>query len=517
MILLLLAIVVQSLIYVKVGFDKSYIHMDEAYSLGLASYDKVEIQDNDDFYDTWHSGEYYEDYLAVNDDEAGDFAPVYNNQRNDVHPPLYYLLLRIVMSASPNHFSKWGGIAINIVIYAFITIFAYFISLKLMGGKEKDKTRAVLLAFVSSITLGALTSVIYIRMYALATLNIMMITYCTMKLYEKFNWRNLVLVGIVALVGSLTHYFFLFYLAMLFVIMVVHYARKKNWKQIAEYIATLAVAGAVSLAIFPYSVQHMFFGYRGDGVISKLINFANFPEYFANIGKYLSIIQVYVFNSMLVILTVLIIGIYIYRWIKGVKSRPALGPYFKLLCLPTLFYTLLVAVSTPWIELRYVMPVCATLFIMVFYWLWRLCESVVSMKVSGIALCGILAITAVLPIFIGPEPQVAYTDKREIVQQVQGELNVPTVFWFNSNENRFLDDILLFSLLDESYVAKDASLDAETIQGILEGRDLSDGILVFINSGQQNDDVLKAFVDSTELDSATHLKRMNACDIYYLK
>ena len=28
----------------------AYIHMDEAYSLGLASYDKVEIQDNEDFY-----------------------------------------------------------------------------------------------------------------------------------------------------------------------------------------------------------------------------------------------------------------------------------------------------------------------------------------------------------------------------------------------------------------------------------------------------------------------------------
>ena len=34
--------------------------MDEAYSLGLASYDKVEIQDNENFYNIWHDGKYYE-------------------------------------------------------------------------------------------------------------------------------------------------------------------------------------------------------------------------------------------------------------------------------------------------------------------------------------------------------------------------------------------------------------------------------------------------------------------------
>ena len=50
-------IILQTLIYIFVGAKKSYIHMDEAYSMGLASYDKVEIQDNSDFYNTWHNKE----------------------------------------------------------------------------------------------------------------------------------------------------------------------------------------------------------------------------------------------------------------------------------------------------------------------------------------------------------------------------------------------------------------------------------------------------------------------------
>ena len=58
-IVIILILIIQTIIFAYVGANKEYIHMDEAYSLGLASYDKVEIQNNEDFYNTWHNGEYY--------------------------------------------------------------------------------------------------------------------------------------------------------------------------------------------------------------------------------------------------------------------------------------------------------------------------------------------------------------------------------------------------------------------------------------------------------------------------
>ncbi len=515
--LLALAILIQTAVYIKAGIDKSYIHMDEAYSLGLASYDKVEIQDNEDFYNTWHNGEYYEDYLALNDDEMNDFSPVYENQKNDVHPPFYYLLLRVAMIFSPNHFSKWGGIVINIIIYAFITIFTYLILAKLFDDKPQYKKLAVLLAFASSITLASLTNVIYIRMYALAALNILIITYLHMKLYEKYSKSTLVLIGLSALIGSLTHYFFLFYLAMLFVIMTVHFARDKEKRQILWYVVTLVIAAITSLTIFPYSIQHMFFGYRGDGVISKLTDFSNFPKIFADIFEYLKIIHFFTFNNVLAIMLLIMIGVGIYRKAKKTKKKVGVSKYFKLLLAPTIFYTLLVAISSPWIELRYIAPVCTVIFVMLFYLMWKLLKSVLKDKTANLIVCVLLVVMAVLPIIIRAEPQVAYSDKREIVQQLSGELNAPTVFWFNSNENRFLDDILLFSLLDESYVAKDAELNSKNINSILAGKDLSKGLVLFINGGQENDEITSTFLDATTFDSVTHLKRMNACDIYYLK
>lgn len=515
--LLATAIILQTLVYIKVGIDKSYIHMDEAYSLGLASYDKVEIQDNEDFYNTWHGGEYYEDYLALNTDEMDDFSPVYENQKNDVHPPLYYLLLRIAMIFSPDHFSKWGGIVINIIIYAFITIFAYLIIKKLLGDKYKDKKFAIILAFASSITLASLTNVIYIRMYALAALNILIITYLHMKLYEEYKKSTLVLIGLSALIGSLTHYFFLFYLAMLFVIMLVHFIRKKENKHLLWYVITLAIAAMASLAIFPYSIQHMFFGYRGDGVISKLTDFSNIPNIVSGIFQYLGIIHFFAFNNILIIILAILIVVAIYRKTKNVRKGIKFDSCFKLIWAPTAFYTLLVAVSSPWIELRYIAPVCTLIFIIMFYLMWKIFGSITTDKVVALTTYILLAIMLVLPIVIRAEPQVEYSDKKEIVEQLGGEMNVPTVFWFNSNENRFLDDILLFSILNESYVAKDAELTNENINDILADRDISKGVVLFINGGQNNDEIINAMLDATRLESATHIKRMNACDIYYLK
>ena len=171
-IVIAIILMLQTLIYIFVGAKKSYIHMDEAYSMGLASYDKVEIQDNADFYNTWHNKEYYEDYMSVQENEKGKFSQVYENQKNDVHPPLYYLILRIAMGFSNNGYSKWPGIIVNIVIFVFITLITYCILQELLRNEKYVKEKSAVLTFISVITMTSLTNVIYIRMYALSTFNI---------------------------------------------------------------------------------------------------------------------------------------------------------------------------------------------------------------------------------------------------------------------------------------------------------------------------------------------------------
>lgn len=572
--IIVIILIIQTIIFVIAGINKSYIHMDEAYSLGLANYNKVEIQQNEDFYNTWHNKEYYEDYLSVNDNEKNNFLPVYENQKNDVHPPLYYLFLRIAMQFNIGSFSKWPGIILNIIIYLFITIFMYLILRKLFAKSENSQIKSAFFALISSLTLASINNAIYIRMYALSSLNILITTYLHLKLAEKKgnNYKLLVAIGISALVGSLTHYYYLFYLAMLFIMFVIKYLKEKEYKELAKYIITMIIAGILSLIIFPYSIKHMFFGYRGKGAINSLLNIS---EFFIKICQYILIINVYAFNNILFILVVFILGIIIYKKIKKIKLIEK-NKYIKYILYPTIFYFLLVAMSAPWIELRYMMPICSIIFILIMYLLIMLLKNIVKEKTLNIIVILIALLMFIMPfisnqiidISVGKkfkyeqenaysskqeiveklksesnipinifskftdasiddtllfiknfriEPEVLYSNKHKITEMIEKEYkNLPTLYLFNSNNNRFLDDILLFAKINKSYIAKDIECNSQNIKQIMKDKDTSHGILVFINDGQEKDEKIEIIKETFGFEQTTYLQRLNACDLYYI-
>ena len=115
------------------------------------------------------------------------------------------------------------------------------------------------------------------------------------------------------------------------------------------------------------------------------------------------------------------------------------------------------------------------------------------------------------------EPEVLYSNKRNITKIIKEDLNVPTIYLLNSEKNRFLDDILLFASLNESYIAKDIECNENSIKKIMNEKNTSDGILIFINEGQENDKLINTIKASLNLNKVTYLKRLNSCDIYFIK
>ena len=319
-ILIAIILLIQTIIFIIAGISKSYIHMDEAFSMGLTNYPEINIRNNEDFYNKWHDKDYYKDYLVINEDEKNDFLPVYENQKNDVHPPLYYLLLRIAMGFHIDEFSKWSGIIINIIIYIFITLFMYLIIQKLLEGKTRYKEKSAILASISSLTIASINNAMYIRMYALSTLNIAITTYLHLKLLDskESNKKLLVAIGISALAGSLTHYYYLFYLAMLFIMFTVKYLKEEQYKEFGKYFLTMVISGIISIIIFPFSIKHMFFGYRGQGAMSSLLNIS---ESIKSIGIYLWNLNLYAFNNILFLIIIAMLIICIYKKRKNIKAE----------------------------------------------------------------------------------------------------------------------------------------------------------------------------------------------------
>ena len=72
----------------------------------------------------------------------------------------------------------------------------------------------------------------------------------------------------------------------------------------------------------------------------------------------------------------------------------------------------------------------------------------------------------------------------------------------------------MFSKINESYIAKDIEITEDNVKDILKGKDISNGVVVFINEGQNNDEIIDTIKKATGLQKSEYLKRLNACDVY---
>lgn len=511
---LIVILAIQLIVYIFMGVQKSYIHMDEAYSIGLTNYDKVEITDNEDFYGNWHNSAYYEDYLSISQEEVKDLKPVYENQKNDVHPPFYYLLLRIAYSFHLNEFSKWPGIILNIIIFICSNILIYKILTKII----KNKKIALLMCLVSGLVISSLESVTYIRMYALNSLILLAIAYLHILNYKKeeLDIKNLILIGTATLIASLTHYYNIIYIGIIYLIYAIIYLKNKQYKNLRKYTLTMVIAAICSLAIFPYSIKHIFMGYRGQGVLET---FKEPSKMISNLANYITILNEKVFNGTLWLIAIFLVGVCIFKLVKNKQiTIKVQNEKLLLIIIPAIIYFLFVAVSSPYTEIRYIIPICNFIFIFVIYELYEVINKILKEeRNSDILISIILILILVMPFKTNAKIDNLYLPRKEIVSQVTEKYGKnPTIYLFNSNQNRFLDDIYMFTKINESYILKVKDASREKVQEILQNKDISNGIMVWVNEGFEKEQYLEMIKNSNNFKNCEHIQRMNACDIYYI-
>lgn len=511
--LLILTIILQVALRIQYGNEKPYLHIDESYSYGLMNYDKVDIMNNDDFYNNWHTDKYYEDYLTISKEETTDFTPVYENQKNDVHPPLFYLLLRIARSSTIDSFSKWTGIGLNIIIFVISSIMIYLVANKVF----KNKLYAVLVVLINGFTLASIDTTIFIRMYALNALNLLIIAYLHIINYNKqeLKIKDLAVMSIFIILGSLTHYHYLVFLFILYIIYIAKFIRWKNFKNAIKYTVMMAISAIISLCIFPYSFVHMFMGYRGQEAISNLEKIGTMWN---SLGQYLAILNNHVFNGILILILAIIAVIAIVKIVKNKKITISFtNKEFLLAFVPTIMYFTIIGLIAPYQETRYIMPICPLLVICMIYIIKVVLEKVFTQKTVFNIISVIFIIMLFTPRIFNIDLMYFYKDKTDIVQTIEEKQDLPTLYIFNKDQNRFLDDLYMFTKVDKSYILDSKLLSKEKIAEIFEGVDISKGIIVFINGGLNNDDCLEVLTNELNCTSCKWLKRMNACDIYLVE
>ena len=197
-------IIVFLLLIISVGFcayvgfetclSKRLFHLDESLSYSLSNEPRLGwlVYETTDFVTKNYFADYGVTYAPFN------YSQVIANQANDVHPPLFYLILHTICSLHPNEVSIWHGLSINYFSY-LLNVFLVFMLVYYLSKKP-------ILAFLSSLIYGLnpsiLQGLIFIRMYQLTSTWIILFVFVAAlianqkdHIFSRYIWLFLITIG----------------------------------------------------------------------------------------------------------------------------------------------------------------------------------------------------------------------------------------------------------------------------------------------------------------------------------
>lgn len=298
---------------------------------------------------SWAGKEDIYDYLTVNKGEQLNIASIYECNWEDTHPPLYHILLNAVCSLFPGVMSKWFGFVINIAALWGTCVFVYGIMRRLGAGHGV----AVLTIAVYGSSVGAASTALYIRMYALMTLAVVALIFQHMCLKEKeyqISRKVFLFLVLNIVLGYLIQYYFCIVALVVFIISVIDMLSKKYYRECKKYTLCFLFSAVVGLCIWPFGVKHMFLRGRGPEALSNL---GEGSRYGAQLSGYLTVIKEQVFvNGAVCTLVVAMLALSIlllYRRRKKLSEGK-----LNLILIPVLIYLLFVAIISPEVSERYI-------------------------------------------------------------------------------------------------------------------------------------------------------------------
>ena len=275
-----------TVLIVFLSAGKTQLHMDEVWSFGLAnSYGspqfyptmdgvlglentmkRSEREDYQSFYNHWHPGSYFGDYVTVQQDERFAYGNVCRNQALDTSPPMYYMLIHTVCSFFPDSFSKWYGLIPNIIFYALSLWLVWLIAQHIFG---RD-IRALSSLLLWGISRAAISDAVFIRMYMMQTFLALLLLWLFIRIVSGSGKLCIPAAAAVSVIAFLTQYYsyiiaFILTLCTCIILLV----RKKVMRALVTGLCELAAVG-IAVALFPAVIDHVFHGVFTDYTSASL-------------------------------------------------------------------------------------------------------------------------------------------------------------------------------------------------------------------------------------------------------
>lgn len=486
-IFLVIIILIQVLYKIYVGYYKEDFFVDELFSYGLMNYPRAYMFENEDFCNNWHNKSYFDDYLIISKEEVWDWSPIYKNQMEDYHPPLYYFLLRISASFNIGEFSKWPGLILNIIIFIFCVIAIYKIGQILF----KDKKIALILVFAYGFSKFSIENTLFIRMYQLLELQIILLLWWNIKDYSQLKIKELLKLIILIILGTLTHYYYIIFLIGISIINFIKYIKRKQLKNLMKYIIAICVAEILISLIFPGYIQQLEKNFIRCSDTSTETESSETEETVDTLTReklYLKILDnnmFYLKISQSVLLLVIISTILlIQNMYKNIKMKIKIQYNLKIayIIFPMFFYWIIITTTSPYIDLRYILPIFILLLILIIYMLNFILKKIIkNEKIILILLIGI-SLIYVLPFYGNTYLEYQYSSNMEDIKKVQEYKDIPCIYLYSDKEmleNNFLLNLNYIRQFENVYIMNKEEFSIEHLKHALKEVDISKGIIIF--------------------------------------
>lgn len=485
---------------------KSGYHVDELYTYELANYPGGFYALQDGYLDTWHDGALYQSALTAG--EPFNYEIPWNNQKIDVHPPLYYCVIYTAESLFPQLGLPWVGLLPNFVFCLAGALVLYAAARRLTGRFWPSW----LAAAVWLLSVGVQSMAVFTRMYAMMMLEGLLLVLAHLVLYQGLcagKRPRLVWLGFfaVTLAGALTQYFFLVFCFFFCGVFGLWLLAGRRWRTAALYAGVEFGALAAAYLAFPTMKQHIFSGSRGAQAVSSFLDPAALGSWAASLWR--------VFNLLgdrfggLALWAAVLAAAAIVLWRRGLRPRGA-GLFALGLALASLAYIVVIDKAAPFEADRYYVVVYGPLALAFITVLARV-TALYPKRAPLLA----LALAPVLAAHYTAPNEYLYTDYAPRAGELAETAALPAVV-LNQAGYDVAPDLFVqeFAAREAVYQASGQD-DAASLLNAVRSYDVSGGFVLY-GYIYDADELLALAEQVLDIREATLLTTLERCPVYYI-
>lgn len=499
------------------GGVKNGFHCDEIYSYGLSNYKEdyhyTVYDENGDV--KWNTPEDIDRYLTVPKGGEYDYKTVMYNQKNDVHPPLFYMVIHTISSWFPGSYSKYIGIIPNLLFMLASGVLVYLIAMEIF--KKRWISLATVVTYLFSV--NAVNMVIYVRMYSMLTFFSLLGIYLNIRFIKngyKMSVKLAISLFITIFLGAFTQYYFLIFIAGVSFFTGASMLFTKKFKKLLHYLAVVGVTAVTYLLVWPTALTHIFNSGRGEEAFANASN----SSLVINMTNYLNVVRDALGWVLLgvFILTFLICTYFAIK--EETIDFRRLGDYspFFIVVFSMIFYFVLIAKVAPYQTDRYIAPIFPLFIIVVSYFLYHavnfLCKQFgKSKKILPIFVVSILVIGTVyaeamhlVRFEASPGGQnYLYRMKDEYKKFLEDEKGKDCIM-VNAHEAHFLFNLQDYKNFENILFINQDDLDKIEDTSLIDG---DNEVIVYVNDALDCDKLCKELVEKLEFDGYKYILSSN--------